>query len=394
MSIGISVKGTGIVCAAGDTPAKVFDHLLAKQCLPQPMEVDDHKIPAFPYLNFEPGDFLGDANFRPVDRTGLMSICAARAALIAGGVQLNDEDLEEEIGLCLGTLVSGLDTITAFDHIIANKGPRYVKPLDFANTVINAATGQTALWLKLRGLNATVAGGAASGLQAVIYASDQIRLGRAGKLVAGGVEELGHETVAALHRAGLLADQVTAGQPFAADRKGFLPAEGSAFLLLEGETSLSQDRVRIRGYGEGFAPHRDWLDHQPVRTVMEKAVAESGISVQDLDAVFCSANGSLLADAAEAHALNDLLGEADVPVCAVKRYLGDGLGAAGAITAVIAHEAMLRGIIPPGGAGEHPDPQLSTARLVEEAVERKLKHVLVTALSYDGTAAAMVLSRG
>ncbi len=60
-----------------------------------------------------------------------------------------------EVGLVLGTLFCGVHTIAEFDRRGLTRGPSYVSPLDFANTVINAAAGQTAIWHDLRGVNST-----------------------------------------------------------------------------------------------------------------------------------------------------------------------------------------------------------------------------------------------
>ena len=57
--------------------------------------------------------------------------------------------------------------------------------MDFANTVINAAAGQAAIWHDLRGVNSTIAGGIPSGLQALAYATELIRSGQA-TIAAGG----------------------------------------------------------------------------------------------------------------------------------------------------------------------------------------------------------------
>ena len=54
-------------------------------------------------------------------------------------VEMREENL---VGLILGTMFGGLHTIAEFDRLGLTAGPKFVKPLDFANTVINAASGQ------------------------------------------------------------------------------------------------------------------------------------------------------------------------------------------------------------------------------------------------------------
>jgi 3-oxoacyl-(acyl-carrier-protein) synthase len=74
----------------------------------------------------------------------------------------------------------------------------------FANTVINAAAGQVAIWHDLRGVNSTIAGGITSGLQAIAYATELIRSGQETAILTGGAEELCFESFHGFARAGWL----------------------------------------------------------------------------------------------------------------------------------------------------------------------------------------------
>ena len=85
-------------------------------------------------------------------------------------------------------------TIAEFDRRRLTAGPNYVKPFDFANSVINAAAGQTAIWHRLTGVNSTISGGAAAGLEALAYAAGLMANGRETVVLAGGAEELCFES--------------------------------------------------------------------------------------------------------------------------------------------------------------------------------------------------------
>jgi 3-oxoacyl-[acyl-carrier-protein] synthase II len=141
---------------------------------------------------FDAPSYLPDRNLRPIDRTSRLLLVAAGQALGASGLSASATD--REIGLVLGTTFCSVRTIAEFDRRNLQLGPSYASPFDFANSVINAAAGQTAIWYGLRGLNSTISAGAASGLAALGYATDQIRGGRAVALLAGGAEELCFES--------------------------------------------------------------------------------------------------------------------------------------------------------------------------------------------------------
>src|SRR5947208_1258828 len=139
--------------------------------------------------------------------------------------------------------------------------------MDFANTVINAPAGQAAIWHGLRGVNATVAAGAASGLLAVAHAADLIRAGRATTVLAGGVEELSFESVCGFRRAGLLCDG-DRPRPFDAGRSGFALGEGAAVLVLEDSEAAAARGARvlgrIAGHGARFDPEQGRDDESAV----------------------------------------------------------------------------------------------------------------------------------
>src|SRR6185436_9181211 len=120
------------------------------------------------------------------DRTSQLLVSAARLALDDSGwtpARLR----EESVGLVVGTMFCSLRTISSFDRRSLREGPSYASPLDFANTVINAAAGQTGIWHNLRGVNSTISTGASSSLEAIAYATGLIRNGHQQAILAGGV---------------------------------------------------------------------------------------------------------------------------------------------------------------------------------------------------------------
>ena len=174
-------------------------------------------------LSFQPETFLQGKPLRSLDRTGRMVAAAATLALANSG--WSRETLSQrDVGLVLGTMFGSVHTISEFDRRALVEGPAYASPLDFANTVINAAAGQAAIWHNLRGINSTIACGAASGLAALSYAADLIRYREHTAILAGGADEFCFESFCGFERAGLLCK--TNGHdalpvPFAAARSGF-----------------------------------------------------------------------------------------------------------------------------------------------------------------------------
>jgi 3-oxoacyl-[acyl-carrier-protein] synthase II len=304
----------------------------------------------------------------------------------------------------LGTTFGSVHTISRFDRRGLEAGPAYVKPLDFANSVINAAAGQAAIWHDLRGVNATVAGGPVAGAEAIAYAADLIRAGRAQTLLAGGAEELCFESFLGFQRAGLVAgaDGTPArALPFAARRNGCVIAEGAALLLLEdaqeaerrGATVLAE----ILGAGAAFDPSRG-ADGRSAGRALSRAVraalAEAELEPVDLDCVLASASGHPARDRAEAGGLDCALGAElrRVVVTAVRGLLGETMGAGAALDAVVLVESMARGLLPGVHGLDEVEPGLPLAPATANRPGDYARG-LVSALGLDGQTRALILGR-
>ncbi|HZN73613.1 MAG TPA: beta-ketoacyl synthase N-terminal-like domain-containing protein [Micromonosporaceae bacterium] len=128
----------------------------------------------------------------------------------------------ESLGLVLGTTTGSAQSMMDFtrDSFLGAK-PFFVDPARFPNTVMNCAAGQCAIWHRIKGPNATVAGGRIAGLHALNYARRLLRAGRAGAVLCGAVEELSRA------RCWLEWHSRDTGE------SGAVPGEGCAVLLVE-----------------------------------------------------------------------------------------------------------------------------------------------------------------
>jgi 3-oxoacyl-[acyl-carrier-protein] synthase II len=189
----VVVTGAGVLSPLGDSAEALHAALVAGRSGLKPVELFPldglGSVQAGEVRPFEPRDYLGERNLRPIDRTSRLLISAAQRALDESG-WTPELRAGREIGLVLGTTFCSVKTISEFDRRNLQLGPSYASPLDFANSVINAAAGQAAIWHGLRGLNSTISAGEASGLLAIAYGAQQIRGGRAAALLAGGAEEI------------------------------------------------------------------------------------------------------------------------------------------------------------------------------------------------------------
>jgi 3-oxoacyl-[acyl-carrier-protein] synthase II len=396
----VVVTGVGIVTPVAEDSAAL--HAAARNGRSpgarQPeMAIDGMAGPlAAPHAEFDARAELGRANLRPLDRTGRLTAAAALRALTASG--WSEDDLaDHEVGLVLGTLFGSVQTISGFDRRGVSAGPSYAKPMDFANSVINAAAGQTAIRFDLRGVNATISGDLTAGLQALGYAADCIRSGRSEAVLAGGVDELCVESIYGFHKMRLLCPTgVERAVPLAGSPTGMVPAESAALLMLESRASATRRGApivaEILGHGSAFDPARGAEASGSATSVTQAvaaALADAGRSASAVDCVSAGANGTGLDEAELEGLANALDSPRPVPTLAAKATTGETLGAAGALQTVLAVESLRRRLLPgvPGlTATEH-------RRNLEASAENSPlsgSTALMTAVGLQGKAAALV----
>src|ERR1043165_7526291 len=138
----VVITGAGVVSSLGDTPAGLHAALCEGLSGLRPVELFDTSGLGCPLggevKGFDAQKYLGRRNLRPLDRTSRLVASAAQMALDASG-WTPEMRAEHELGLVLGTMFCSVRTIAEFDRRALEAGPGYASPMDFANTVINAA---------------------------------------------------------------------------------------------------------------------------------------------------------------------------------------------------------------------------------------------------------------
>jgi len=401
----VVITSAGVISPVGDSPEALGDALREGRCGLLPIELFRTGGSEDPLggevKSFDARKYLGPINLRPLNRTTQLAASAARTALDAGGwaAELrNDRD----VGIVLGTMFGSLLTIAEFDRRALQAGVAYASPINFSNTVINAAAGQTAILHNLRGVNTTVCVGGASGLQAVAHATDLVRGGRSDALLAGGADELCFESFYAFRRAGLLCgDGGDFPFPFDARRNGAALGEGAAILMLEDEESArergSRALAEVKGCGSAYDPSRGHDEEMSVASIarsMRQALGDARLAPSEIDCLSASANGSPSGDRREARAVAEVFGELAraLPVTAIKSMLGESLGAAGATQAVAVLSSLRDGVLPGIRNLEEFEEEfpLASARASNQTIN--VTHVLINSIGHDGHCCSLVLA--
>ena len=397
------ITGAGIVSSLGDAPAAVHRALCEGRRGIRAF-ADGAALAAgvgaAADVAYDLQPHFAARNVRPLDRTARLATAAAGLALSDSGLPMPSFP-RDDVGLVLGTMFGSVRTIADFDRRAITAGPQYVSPLDFANTVINAAAGQVAIWYGLRGVNSTIAGGHA-GAYAIAHAADLVELGAASALLAGGAEELCAAAAAAFSRAGVLCDShgdaTPRPVPFGSQGHGFVLGEGAGFVVVEHADSAAQRRAQVRAHILGHATvcsgraGRATADGEEIARAISLALDAAGVTPEEVDCISASANGSVDGDTAEARGLLGALGAraSTVPVTAIKGMLGECLAASGSLQVICMLESMRDGVLPGVPDFQPADDGATLAGLSARPRQVDPRRGLVVA-AWNGTCTALVL---
>lgn len=236
----------------------------------------------------------------------------------------------------------------------------------------NMAAAHVSLLTGARGPVRSCLTACAASTQAVGEAMMLIRRGDADVMIAGGAHSMihplgitGFNLLTALSRRN--DSPQTASRPFSASRDGFVIGEGAAILILESLTSAKKRGVRILaeliGYGCSSDAFRITDMHEEGRgpiQAMRAAIADAGLSTQDIDYVNMHGTSTLENDSIETLAIKTVFGDRakQIPASSIKSMLGHLIGAAGAAELIAAVLAIRDGIVPATMNLHDPDPKL------------------------------------
>jgi 3-oxoacyl-[acyl-carrier-protein] synthase II len=313
----------------------------------------------------DPGEVLARVEVKRNDRSGQFALIAAREAWADAGSPDIDGD---RLGVVIGTGIGGVLTLLANYDLLLEKGPRRVHPLAIPMLMPNSAAAHVSLELGARAGVHTPVSACASGAEAMSFAMDMIRSGRADVVVAGGTEAAIHPlNMAAFSQMQALStrndEPERASRPYDKGRDGFVLGEGAGIVVLE-----SAEHAKARGakvYAEiassgitSDAHHIAAPDPvgRGAARAMQMALTAAGLSAGDVVHVNAHATSTPAGDVAEAHAMSTVLGTGSTAcVSATKSMTGHLLGAAGAIETIATVLALHDRLAPPTVNLEDPD---------------------------------------
>lgn len=311
--------------------------------------------------NFDSNAQLG-REARKLDSDTHFAVASAVQAIEDSKLDFEKEDCNR-IGVVYG---EGIGGIRALEDELApyflnpDKGPRF-SPFLITKMISDMTTGIISIRYGLKGPNYVTTSACASASNAIVDAYDQIRLGRADVMLAGGSEAAicptGVGGFNAMHALSVRNDAPeTASRPFSKSRDGFVIGEGAACLVLEEyEHAVARGAkiyAEIVGSGLTADAHHMTAPHPEgdgAMRVMQNALDEAGLKPEDVDYINVHGTSTYAGDISEVKAIKSVFGEHayKLNISSTKSMTGHLLGAAGALEAVITVLAMENDTVPP-----------------------------------------------
>lgn len=385
----VDIQSMGLCSPLGFNWEQFFQGILDCSRSPGTARSND----AFLCGKLDPRAILGKRNYRPFDRVCQLGLIALHSTLRDGMAAEDEPVLPPGTGLAIGTMFSGLSTIMSFDYMSQVEGVQYASPLDFGNTVINAAAGQSAIFYGLKGPNYTFAGQSGSAT-CIAETCRKIQLWEDIAYLAGGIEEQSEESANAFRRAGLLASTDAPSVPGNSRSDGLVLGEGAAFFKLSaaGQGGAgTQSHGRILGVGTAYRPLTSPGLVSGIESAIQSAGEGTGIAPSDLATVSLSLRGLPSFDRTLLDAALRCFPSPTTRFFSAQRWTGELLGAGFAFSLLVMLAASRRGLLPSMGSATEFTSMCDPSRLIVDEQLFSPQPFLVLDVSLDGyIVAAMV----
>ena len=406
----------GAVTPVGNTPEETWQNLINGVSGAAPITQFDCSLFKTQFAcevkNLDIAQFIDRKEMRKMDRYTQLAMIAADQAVADSGMDLESVD-KNEIGVVYGVGIGGIRTFedeVKYYGAHEGDGPKF-NPFFIPKMIADIAAGQISIKYGFHGPNFVTTSACASSSNALGDAFNQIRLGKANAILAGGAESAicacgvgGFNAMKALSTRN--DDPGHASRPFSASRDGFIMGEGAGCLILE-ELEHAKARgakiyAEMVGEGESADAYHITASHPEglgAKLVMERALKDAGLKPEDIDYINVHGTSTHVGDISEAKAIKEVFGDAayKLNISSTKSMTGHLLGAAGAIEAMATVLAVKNDIVPPTinheEGDDDPDIDYRLNFTFNRAQKREVRAAISNTFGFGGHNACVVFKK-
>ncbi len=307
---------------------------------------------------------------------------------------------------------SGYGGISTFEEQVkefyeSDGTPRF-NPFFIPKIITDIAAGVISMRYGLLGPNYCTVSACASSNTAIISAFDQIRLGKADIIIAGGSEAaITPASIGGFNASHALSKRndnpEIASRPFDTERDGFVVGEGAGALILEEyEHAINRGaKIYAEMVGGGMAADAYHLTSTHPLGLgaalgMKAALKDAEIHSSEIDYINAHATSTAAGDSSELNAMATIFGDnKEMVISATKSMTGHLLGAAGAVEAILTILALQNQIVPATINTTSIDPELSQGLhiITGDALKKELNYAINNTFGFGGHTATSIFKR-
>ncbi|MGB2248449.1 MAG: beta-ketoacyl-ACP synthase II [Alcanivorax sediminis] len=355
---------------------------------------------------FDISEYLSPKDARKMDIFIQYGLIAAIQAVRDSGLDMEKENAER-VGAAFGSGIGGLTNIEENHVKLLDSGPRKLTPFFVPGTIINMIAGNLAIMYGMKGPNFATVTACTTGTHNIGFAAQQIQLGQADVMVAGGAEKgstpLGMAGFSAARALSTRNDDPqAASRPWDKDRDGFVLADGAGAVVLEEyEHAVARGATiyaEVAGYGmsdDAFHITAPAEGGDGAMRAMRNALQNAGVAPEQVDYINAHGTSTQMGDLAEVAAVKTLFGDHAHSLCmsSTKSMIGHLLGAAGAVEAIFSILAIRDSIAPPTINLENPDEGCDLNLVANVAQERNIDYALSNSFGFGGTNGSLLFKK-
>jgi 3-oxoacyl-[acyl-carrier-protein] synthase II len=406
----VVVTGLGAVTPVGIGVEAYWDAITAGRSGLGPLTaVDPEPLPskvAGECSDFDPAQRLEFKEARRLDRSVQLALSATLEAWEAAGIDGKVD--KDETGVVFATGIGGIGSLLASEKVLHTKGPNRVSPFTVPQLMPNAAAGQVAMKLGLRGPNFTTTTACAASNHALGLAFRSVQSGEAEAMVAGGSESAFVDiALVAFAQMTALATKFNdrpqeASRPFDALRNGFVMGEGAGALVLEEREHALRRGADIHAEMVGFGQSADAFhitapseDGSGAALAIRRALRSAALEPEAIGYINAHGTSTPAGDVSETRAIRLAFGDhADrLAVSSTKSMIGHLFGAAGAVEGIATVLALREGVLPPTINQTDPDPACDLDYVPNQARKAQVEVAMSNGFGFGGHNAVVVFRR-
>ena len=398
----IAITGMGAISAFGEDAETLWAALREGRSGIRPLRHERAadlrvRVAAQVPESFDPAAHFPERQLSMLDRTSQFALVAANEAIAQSGLDFAASGLGLRTAVVVGTGVGGETTQDEQSRRLYAENASRLHPLSIVRLMTNAPTSQISMAHGLRGPSFAVASACASSNHAIAQAALMIRAGLVDVAVAGGTEAcLSFGAMRAWEAMRVLADDTC--RPFSANRRGLVLGEGAGVFVLESMAHARARGAQVLGVLAGVGMSADAGDivaPDPAgsASAMAQALADAGLSPEDIDYINAHGTATPANDPTETTAIHRVFGThaPKLAVSSTKSMHGHALGASGALELVAVLGAMRDSVVPPTANLDVPDPACDLDYVPNTPRELRVRAALSNSFAFGGLNAVLAV---